>query len=191
MLYCSLSLCIHGWCILLYMQSGHTAVDTWSASPRAPMEAANNEVVALPNIEQTRVVYVDGQLLLQYVERRLGRGDHFIDVAETLGIGKRSLRRRLQLLGWRGVYDTPNVVSGDVMERIHREVPVMRAGVNWGIRSVQCRLRLSGLRVGRQAVRDAMHTMHPEHMERRQLGRLRRGQYTITKPMILWHMDCE
>lgn len=181
-----------GWLVhLALMQSGHTAVDSWAGGPRATMEAANNEIVAVPNIEQTRVVYVDGQLLLKYVERRLGRGDHFKDVAETLGIGRNILRRRLQLLGWRGVYDTSNVVSGDVIEAIRSEVPVMRAGVNWGIRSVQCRLRLSGLRVGRQAVRDALYTMHPDHMERRQLGRLRRGQYTITKPMILWHMDCE
>lgn len=155
------------------------------------MEAANNEIVPVPNIEQTRVVFVDGQLLLKYVERRLGRGDHFIDVAESLGMGKNALRRRLQQQGWRGVYDTPNVASADLIAAIHNEIPIARAGVNWGIRSVQCRLRLSGLRVGRQAVRDALCTMHPEHMERRHLGRLRRGQYTITKPMILWHMDCE
>lgn len=155
------------------------------------MEAAGNEMVPVPEIEQHRVVYVDGQLLLKYVERRLGRGDHFIDVARTLGMGRNVLRRRLELLGWRGVYDTPNVATRDVIAAIHSEVPVMRAGVNWGIRRVQCRLRLSGLRVGRQSVRDALHIMHPQHMERRQLGRLRRGQYTITKPMILWHMDCE
>ena len=164
----------------------------WPGGPRATtMEAAHIDMVPDPNDEQTRVVYLDGELLLKYVERRLARGDHFVDVAEALGIGRNILRRRLQELGWRGVYDTPSVASGDVMAAIRSEVPVMRAGVNWGIRSVQCRLRLSGLRLGRQAVRDALHNMQPEHMERRQLGRLRRGQYTITKPMILWHMDCE
>lgn len=155
------------------------------------MEAAGNEMVQVPDVDITRVVYVDGQLLLRYVERRLGRGDHFKDVAETLGMGRNILRRRLQLLGWRGVYDTTNVAIGDVIAAIRSEVPLMRAGVNWGIRRVQCRLRLSGLRVGREVVRDALNILHPEHMERRQLGRLRRGQYTITKPMILWHMDCE
>ena len=45
--------------------------------PHATMEVANNEMVPVPEIEQTRVVYVDGQLLLKYVEQRLGRGDHF------------------------------------------------------------------------------------------------------------------
>ena len=148
-------------------------------------------MVPVDDIEQMRVVYVDGQLLLKYVERRLGRGDHFSDVARTLGVGRNVLRRRLGLLGWRGVYHTPNVSTGDVIAAIQSEVPVVRAGVNLGIRRVQCRLRLSGLRVGRQAVRDAWQIMHPKHMERRALGRLRRGQYTITKPMILWHMDCE
>ena len=155
------------------------------------MEAAGNEMVPVPDVEQTRVVYLDGQLLLKYVERRLGRGDHFIDVAYSLGMGRNSLTRRLQQLGWRGVYDTAHLAIGDVIAAIRSEVPVERAGVNWGIRRVQCRLRLSGMRVGREVVREALHTMHPEHMERRGLGRLRRGQYTITKPMILWHMDCE
>lgn len=159
--------------------------------PSATMEAASNEMVLVPDVEGTRVVYLDGQVLLEYVERRLGRGDHFVEVAETLAMGRNSLRRRLQQLGWRGVYDTTNAPIGDVIAAIRSEVPVMRAGVNWGIRRVQCRLRLSGLRVGRQVVRDALNIMNPSHMERRQLGRLRRGQYTITKPMILWHMDCE
>lgn len=86
------------------------------------------------------------------MERQLGRGDHFNDVARTLGLGRNVLRRRLQELGWRGVYDTPSVATGDVIAAIHSEVPVMRAGVNWGICRVQCRLRLSGLRVGRQVV---------------------------------------
>ena len=155
------------------------------------MEATDNEMVPVPDVKHTRVVYVDGQLLLKYVERRLNRGDHFKDVAEMLGMGKNILRRRLQLLGWRGVYDTTNAAIGDVIVAIRSEVPVMRAGVNWGIRRVQCKLRLSGLRVGRQVVRDALNIMHPEHMERCQLGRLRRGQYTITKPMILWHMESD
>ena len=65
----------------------------------------------VPGIRQTRVAYVDGQVLLKYVEQRLGRGDHFNDVARTLGLGRNVLRRRLHLLGWRGVYDTPNVAT--------------------------------------------------------------------------------
>ena len=67
----------------------------------------------------------------------------------------------------------------------------MQAGVKWDICRVQCILQLSRLRVHRHVVRYALNMMHLEHMEQRQLGWLRREQYTIMKPMILWHVDYE
>jgi hypothetical protein len=47
------------------------------------------------------------------------------------------------------------------------------------------------VRVPRQLVRDVLHAMQPGHMRRREVRLLFRGQYDVTEPMVLWHMDCE
>ena len=41
------------------------------------MEAAGNEMVPVPDVEQTRVVYLDGQLLLVEADMRMGRPNIF------------------------------------------------------------------------------------------------------------------
>lgn len=38
-------------------------------------------------------------------------------------------------------------------------------------------------------MRDALYSLQPEHMQRRQVRALFCGQYDISEPMILWHMD--
>lgn len=148
------------------------------------MEVGDNEMVIGNETPTTRVLYVNGNVLLKYMERQLGKGGHFTNV----------LRRRfciLHLLGWGGGYDTPNVATNDIITAIHNKVPILQAEMNFDIRRVQCKLWLSGLKVFRQVVWGATNVMHLEHMEQCQLAQLYRGQYSITKPMIMWHMDYE
>lgn len=127
--------------------------------------------------------------LLDAVEMRLNEGYKFSDVAAALGIGRNVLSRLLTAQGWGGVYH--QVPMAELREIIAAEVPLGRAGSNWGIRSVQAMLRLRNLRVPRDRIREALSQLQPQHLERRRVGRLFRGQYTISKPMVLWHMDCK
>ena len=103
---------------------------------------------------------------------------------------RNSLSRRLKTMGWGGVYHSIGIE--EVVTAITTLVPIGHRGCNWGIRLVAASLCSSaGLCVPQETVRNALVSMQPEHMRRRQVRALFRGQYDITEPMILWHMDCE
>ena len=131
---------------------------------------------------------MDDRALREFVERRLSEGEKFAHIAAGLGMGRNVLTRKLKEQGWGGVYS--KVPMEELKSIILSEIPLGRAGSNWGIRTVQVALKLRKLRVPRSSVRDALKELQPEHMDRRRVGRLFRGQYTVTEPMVLWHMDC-
>lgn len=128
--------------------------------------------------------------LLAYVEDALNRGEKFNAIADSLCMSRNSLSRQLKGMGWGGVYHS--IGLDELVTAITSHVPISRGGCNWGMRTVAASLRSSlGLRVPRELVRNALMSMQPEHMQRRQVRALFRGQYDITEPMILWHMDCK
>ena len=128
--------------------------------------------------------------LLDYVEDSLNCGEKSNAIAESLCMTRNSLSRRLKTMGWGGVYHSIGIE--EVVTAITTLVPIGRGGCNWGIRTVAASLRsFAGLRVPGETVWNALVNMQPEHMRRRQVRALFRGQYDITEPMILWHMDCE
>jgi len=140
--------------------------------------------------EDEQAIHLEEDNLLEHVEMLLNRGDNFVSIAQSLGLSRKVLSRRLYCLGWEGVYHT--LTLEECRDAISSVVPLDRAGCNWGIRTVQALLRRElKLRVPRQLVRDALHTMQPGHMRRREVRLLFRGQYNVTEPMVLWHMDCK
>ena len=89
-----------------------------------------------------------------------------------------------------GVYHS--IELHELVHTIADHVPLSRGGSNWGMRTMAVCLRSTlGLCVPRAKVRDALLSLQPQHMQRRQVRALFRGQYDISEPMILWHMDCE
>jgi hypothetical protein len=128
--------------------------------------------------------------LLDHVEELLNRGNHLSTIAMALGLSRKVLARRLYALGWTGVYHT--LTPKECRDAILSVVPLDRAGCNWGVRHVQSMLRRElRLRVPRQHVWDVLHAMQPGHMRWREVRALFQGQYDVTEPMVLWHMDCE
>lgn len=147
------------------------------------------QVMAEAVVNSEEVLSMQGLSLKDLVELRLNERHKFSHIAADLGLGRNDLTRMLNAEGWEGVYH--HVPFNQLKEIILQEVPLLRAGSNWGIRSVQAMLRHRKLRVPRALIREALSQLQPQHMERCQVGRLFRGQYTITKPMLLWHMDCK
>lgn len=128
--------------------------------------------------------------LLTHVEGALNRGEKFNHIAHALCIHRDVLSRHLKAVGWSGVYHS--IGMDELKEAIVKYVPLSRGGCNWDMRTVAASLRCSlGLRVPRKLVRDDLYSLQPEHMQRRQVRALFRGQYDILEPMILWHIDCE
>jgi len=128
--------------------------------------------------------------MLDYVEDALNHGEKFNAIADSLSMTRNSLSRHLKAMGWGGVYHS--IGTDELVAAITSHVPIVRGGCNWGMCTVAASLRSSvGFRVPREVVRNVLMTMQPEHMQRRQVRALFRGQYDITEPMILWHMDCK
>ncbi len=133
--------------------------------------------------------YLEGGELLTHMELELTCGKKFVDVGTSLGLNRYALRRKLQSLGWGGVYH--DLYPKDLDEMIPQNVPLTRARCNWGIRFAQATLCQEGYKIPRRMVRDSMHQLQPKHMTRHEVRRLNRGQYIVTTPMVLWHMDCK
>ena len=128
--------------------------------------------------------------LFAYVKDALNYGEKFNAIVDLVCMTRNSLLRQLKGMGWGGVYHS--IGLDELVTAITIVVPISRSGSNWGIRTVATCLRsLLGLRVLHEVVRDALMSMQPEHMQRREVRTLFRGQYDITEPMILWHMDCK
>ena len=154
--------------------------DVLDRSVDADLETPSTEFVSV----------VSDTELLAYVKDALNRGEKFNNIANSLCMKRNVLSRRLKGIGWGGVYHS--IELDELVHTIADHVPFLRGGSNWGMRTVAACLRsILGLRVPRAKVQDALLSLQPQHMQRRQVRALFRGQYNISEPMILWHMDCE
>jgi hypothetical protein len=154
------------------------------------LSETSGENVDEPDVEEDHPIHIAEHILLDHVEDCLNRGEYFSSIATSPGLTRKALSRRLFNIGWEGVYH--NLSLEECRDAILFVVPLDRGGVNWGIRHAQSLLRRQlKLRLPRQLVRDMLYAMQPGHMRRREVRLLFRGQYNVTKPMVLWHMDCE
>jgi hypothetical protein len=72
---------------------------------------------------------------------------------------------------------------------IPQNVPLTRARCNQGVRFAQATFCQEGYKICRRMVQDSPHCLQLEHMAHREVRRLNQGQFTVTTPMVLWHMD--
>ena len=140
------------------------AEDVLDRSVYAELEAPGTEFVS---------VVLDTELLA-YVEDALNRGEKFNNIADSLCMRRNVLSRRLKGIGWGGVYHS--IELHELVHTIADHVPLSRGGSNWDMPTVAACLRSTlGLRVPRAKVRDALLSLQPQHMQRRQVRALFRG----------------
>lgn len=162
-------------------------LESWVGVEDDNLSETSGENMDEADVEEDHI-HIPEHILLDHVEERLNRGEHFSPIATSLGLTRKALSGRLFNLGWEGVYH--NLSPEECRDAILSVVPLDRGGVNWGIRHVQSLLRRElKLRLPRQLVRDVLHAMQPGHMRRREVRLLFRGQYDVIEPMVLWHMD--
>ena len=134
------------------------AEDVLDRSVHADLEAPGTEFV--PVVSNTE--------LWAYVEDALNRGEKFNNIANSLCMTRDVLSRRLKGIGWGGVYHS--IELHELVHTIADHIPLSRGGSNWGMRTMAACLRSTlGLRVPRAKVQDALLSLQPQHMQRRQV----------------------
>ncbi len=108
------------------------------------------------------------------MEFELTRGKKIVDVGTNLGLNKYAIKRKLQSLGWGGVYH--ELYPKDLDEMIPQSAPLTRARCNWGIRFAQATLCQEGYKIPRRMVQDSMQHLQPEHMAHHEVRRLNQEQ---------------
>ena len=108
----------------------------------------------------------------------------FLLIYHGICIGMRQLHRILRAMGLR----RNNCANTNaVINRIMYEIA--GSGRDLGYRSMQARLRLSGINVDRESVRIILAALDPEGMASRRHRRLRRREYVTKGPNYLYHVD--
>ena len=112
------------------------------------------------------------------------------DIASMLGVGKRTIERRLQEYGL-GVSQTYSEISDDdLVERVQN---IVKDFPHVGYRSVSSILKSEGYRIQEYRVRNAMKMTDPEGILFRRLflttHRIQRRTYSVAGSQALWHID--
>ena len=108
----------------------------------------------------------------------------FLLIYHGICIGMRQLHRILRAMGLR----RNNCANTNaVINRIMYEIA--GSGRDLGYRSMQARLRLSGINVDRESVRIILAALDPEGVASRRHRRLRRREYVTKGPNYLYHVD--
>ena len=106
--------------------------------------------------------------LLAYVKDALSHGEKFNNIADLLCMKRNVLSRRLKGIGWGGVYHS--IELDELVHTIVDHVSISRGGSNSGMRTIATCLRSTlGLCVPRELVRNALFSLQPQHMQRRQM----------------------
>ena len=115
----------------------------------------------------------------------LGNNFSVTDIAALLGCSTRTIQRRMREFGIDS--NRFNDLSDAHLDELVSEV-VARLP-NCGIRSVQSTLRVDGIILQRERVRESLHRVDPLGVEMRLRTALRRRQYNVPGPNALWHID--
>jgi DNA-binding phage protein len=125
---------------------------------------------------------------LAYLNMRLSRGEKAGGIAAQAGVHRATLYRWMKRAGVERFHSLEHAALDALITQI---VPTTEKGRNWGYRMVQRSLRSEGYRVPERQVLAALHRIDHDAVVMRSLNRFRRGQYSITEPMKLWHTDCK
>lgn len=107
------------------------------------------------------------------------------DIAQMFECSCRTILRRLKEynIDYNVYTDISDVQLDEIVSDIAARLPCC------GIRSMQSMLRVNGIVLQRERVRESLHRIDPVGIQDRLRARLHRRQYSVPNPNSLWHID--
>ena len=107
------------------------------------------------------------------------------DIATLIGCSTRTIQRKLKEFGieFNRFSEITNQDLDDLVKEIVTRLPAC------GIRSIQTLLKVNGVILQRERLRESIHCVDPLGLETRLHRTLHRQQYNVASPSALWHTD--
>ncbi|KAK3732013.1 hypothetical protein QZH41_016884, partial [Actinostola sp. cb2023] len=116
----------------------------------------------------------------------LDQGFSVPEISSVLGVGKRTVERRLSSFGL-SVTGTFSSLNDQELDDI--VMSAQQQNPNIGIRMVKGLLQSNGHRVQRERIRQSLLRTDPGGAMQRWRETVRRRQYNVHSPLSLWHID--
>ncbi|XP_028412583.1 uncharacterized protein LOC114535478 [Dendronephthya gigantea] len=109
-------------------------------------------------------------------------------ISAMLNVGKRTIERRLHEFGI-SINTTFSSINNDDLDAVVRDI--VKEFPNVGYRRLTGFLRVKGISVQQQRVREALRRVDPDGVLLRavELNVIRRQPYHVSSPLSLWHID--
>ncbi|PIK43029.1 hypothetical protein BSL78_20114 [Apostichopus japonicus] len=116
----------------------------------------------------------------------IGLGYSNVTIAESMGVSVKTVTNMRKAHNLRKKDICGQVTDPELDEMV---TAALTKNPNYGEKMVQGLLSSKGITVQRQRLRDSLHRVDPEGVERRKAATLHRREYHVQGPNSLWHID--